>query len=84
MEIGKARQQLLMTRLPLQFLEPGLVCDVAAAGESEGVLEQRGHSGALACRPREPFVDLCEGDGQSVDLEVSAQSVEDEVVVGSC
>jgi hypothetical protein len=52
--------------------------------ESEDVLEQRGHCGALARRPRERFVELCEGDGQSEDFEVSAQSLEDEVVVGSC
>jgi hypothetical protein len=40
--------------------------------EAEDVLEQCSHCGALARSPREPLVELCEGDGQSEDLEVSA------------
>src|ERR1017187_1834861 len=50
--------------------------------EAEDALEQGRGAGALAGRPGESLVELGECERQSEELEVSAQSLEDEGVVG--
>lgn len=47
----------------------------------EDMLEERGRAGALARGPLEPLVELGERAGQSEELEVSSESLEDEALV---
>jgi hypothetical protein len=56
-----------------------LVCGLGA----EDVLEERGRAGTLAGGPREPLVKLVARAGQSEEVEVSSEPVEDGIGVGS-
>jgi hypothetical protein len=98
-EAGELEDEVLVEaglKVPVERLE-GLALDEPAGVDSpvdalfelvrglaaEDVLEERGRAGPLAGGPREQRVELVAGMGQSEEVEVSAESVEDGVGVGA-
>jgi len=59
------------------------VLELSRGLETEDVLEQDCGAGPLGGGPGESLVELVEGERQSEEREVSAQALEDEVVVGA-